>query len=46
MVFASMIKVQSELPRLIPRNYVESDHGCTSRIYLDNAGDNIITHVI
>ena len=23
----------------IPRNSVESDHGCTSRIYFDNAGD-------
>ena len=25
----------SELPRPIPRNYLESDHGCTSRIYFD-----------
>ena len=25
-----------ELPRPIPRNSVESDHGCTSRIYFDN----------
>ena len=32
---------QSELPRPIPRNFVESDHGCTSRIYFDNAGDNV-----
>ena len=32
---------QSELPRPIPRNSVESDHGCTSRIYFDNAGDNV-----
>ena len=33
--------MQSELPRPIPRNSVESDHGCTSRIYFDNAGDNV-----
>ena len=32
---------QSELPRPIPRNFVESDHGCTSRIYFNNAGDNV-----
>ena len=32
---------QSELPPSIPRNSVESDHGCTSRIYFDNAGDNV-----
>ena len=32
---------QSELPRPIPRNSVESDHGCTSRIYFDKAGDNV-----
>ena len=32
---------QSELPRPIPRNSVESDQGCTSRIYFDNAGDNM-----
>ena len=32
---------QSEIPRPIPRNSVESDHGCTSRIYFDNAGDNV-----
>ena len=32
---------QSELPRPIPRNSVESDHGCTSRIYFDNDGDNV-----
>ena len=30
-----------ELPRPIPRNSVESDHGCTSRIIFDNAGDNV-----
>ena len=33
---------QLELPRPIPRNSVESDHGCTSRIYFDNAGDNVM----
>ena len=27
---------QSELPWPIPWNYVESDHGCTSRLYFDN----------
>ena len=32
---------QSELPRPIPRNSVESDHGCTSGIYFDNAGDYV-----
>ena len=32
---------QSELPRSIPQNSVESDHGCTSRIYFDNAGDDV-----
>ena len=37
-LYASM---QSELPRPIPRNSVESDHGCTSSIYFDNAGDNV-----
>ena len=25
----------------IPGNSVESEHGCTSRIYFDNAGDNV-----
>ena len=24
-----------------PRKSVESDHGCTSKIYFDNAGDNV-----
>ena len=24
-----------------PQNSVESDHGCRSRIYFDNAGDNV-----
>ena len=32
---------QSELPRSIPRNSVESDHGCTSRFYFDNADGNM-----
>ena len=31
---------QSE-PQPNPRNSVESDHGCTSRIFFDNAGDNV-----
>ena len=31
---------QSKLPRPIPRNSVESDHGCISRINFDNA-DNV-----
>ena len=31
----------SELPLPIPQNSVESDHGCTSRVYFDNAGDNV-----
>ena len=35
------LKCQSELPPPIPQNSVESDHGCTSRIYFDNAGDNV-----
>ena len=33
--------IQLELPRPIPRNFVESDQGCTSRIYFDNTGDNV-----
>ena len=32
---------QSELPRPILRNSVESDQGCTSRIYFDNASENV-----
>ena len=32
---------QSKLPQPIPRNSVEPDHGCTSGIYFDNAGDNV-----
>ena len=31
-----------ELPRLLSWNSVESDHGCASRIYFDNAGDNMV----
>ena len=34
---------QSELPRPIPRNSMESDHGCTSRIYFDIADDTVGT---
>ena len=33
---------QSELPPSILQNSVESDHGCTLRIYFDNAGDNVM----
>ena len=32
---------QSELRPPIPRNSVESDHGCTLMIYFDNAGDYV-----
>ena len=32
---------QSEQPWPIPRNSVESDHGCTSWIYFNNAGDKV-----
>ena len=39
--YAGIILHQSELPRSIPRNSVESDHGCTSRVYFDNPGDNM-----
>ena len=35
------INFQSELPRPIPWNSVESDNRYTSRIYFDNAGDNV-----
>ena len=35
------IRKQSELPRPILRNYAESDHGCTSRIFFDNVGVNV-----
>ena len=34
-------KKQSELSRPIPPNTVESDHRCISRIYFDNADDNV-----
>ena len=30
------------MPRPIPRNSVESDHGCTSRVYFGNAGDIVM----
>ena len=30
-----------ELPRPIPQNSVEPDHGCKSGIYFDNACDNV-----
>ena len=33
--------IHSELPWPVPRNSVESDYRCTSRIYFDNAGDNM-----
>ena len=33
--------VQSEVPRPIPRNSVESDHRCTFNIFFDNRGDNM-----
>ena len=33
---------QSGLPRQIPRNTMESDHGCTSWIYFNNVGDNVM----
>ena len=34
-------KTQSKLSRPIPQKSVERDHGCTSMIYFDNAGDNV-----
>ena len=37
----SSLPLQLELHRPIPQNSVESDHGRTSRIYFDNAGDNV-----
>ena len=40
-IYGSYCTPQSELPRLIPRNYVESDHECTSMIYFEKAGDNV-----
>ena len=36
-----ILESQSELPRPILRNSVESDHACTSRIYLNTAVDNV-----
>ena len=36
-----IIAQQSELPRPIPQNSVESDHGCTEWIYFDNGGDHV-----
>ena len=35
------IQSQSVVPRPIQPNSEESDHGCTSRIYFDKAGDNM-----
>ena len=32
---------QSEVLRPIPRNSVESDLGSTSRLFFENAGDNV-----
>ena len=32
---------QLELPRPIQRSSVELHHRCTSRIFFDNAGDNV-----
>ena len=32
---------QSELPRSILQKFVESDHGRTSMIYFNNAGDKV-----
>ena len=40
-VHALRIDYQSEMPRSIPLNSLELDHGCTPRIYFDNAGDNL-----
>ena len=34
--------VDSELPLPIPRNSLESDNGCTARIFFDNAGNNVM----
>ena len=33
--------VRWEMPRPIPRNSVESDRECTSRIYFNNAGGKV-----
>ena len=32
---------QSKLSRPIAQYFVESDHGCASRIFFDNVGDNV-----
>ena len=40
-LFFVLVLPQSDLPRPIQRNSVESDNGCISRIYFDNAGDNV-----
>ena len=37
----SLAGSQSELPWPILRNSTESNHGCTSRTYFENAGDNV-----
>ena len=34
--------LQSELLLPIPRNAEESDHGCTSMTYFENADDNVM----
>ena len=39
--FVSEYDEQSEVHRPIPGNSVESDQGCTTRIYFNNAGDNM-----
>ena len=40
-LFLADLQFQSELPWPIPQKSVESDHGCTSRIFFDYAGDNV-----
>ena len=40
-LYGDTINHPADLPRSIPRNSVESDHGCTSRIYFVSAGDNV-----
>ena len=40
------ILMQSELPRPNPPKALESDQGCTSMIYLKNAGDKKAADVI
>ena len=41
MLFVSTSELTIGMTQPIPRNSVESDHGSTSRIYFDNAGDNV-----